>query len=734
MNKMMTKALIGAVLFIVSIPFGLLAQDEGFYPYSYARLSYVTGSVFVQRTADLGYEKGEVNLAIVQGDKMGTENGQAEVHFGRRNYLRLAENTKVEFAALPQEGDERIKIHLTDGSVYLRVSYLAEDKGVEVHTPDASYYVLEEGLYRFDVRLDRETEVFVHEGSLEAAVAGGSVLVREKESVKASDGRLPGDPEYYYSRNDAFDDWNSLRDAQFAQRSDRQYLPSDIGEYEEELDQNGHWVYERPYGNVWVPDVSYGDWRPYLYGRWVWYPVIGWTWVSSESWGWSVYHYGRWHWRFGLGWYWIPRHQWGPAWVHWWWDNDHIGWCPLSWYNRPVVIVNNNFYDRYNDRYFPNHNRAMTVIRRNQLQSPDIARRQLGPNELGRIDRISLRAEQPNLRPAVDNIRPQAREAKRALAVRPGSRSVVKSLPPTGSVSSPRPRQGTVNSVARTREPGASPSDANRNAVSRPAVKSPGTGSRAIRSYPSQKASEVRDGAGVSEGRRASVAAPVGRSGATVRETPSRIAPSPRQGSASVKSEPGRDQARTAKKNDNASGSATVKKGETIKNYPSSSRSEASSFAPRSTSSARTGRPQASYPSRASQSAARPSPSVSSSSRRPSSQPRTLAPRPSSSSVPSGTVRGGGSASSKMRSSSPSRTSSPSYSRPSSSRSSSASSSRRSISSPTRSSSSSGRSYSAPKSSRSSSSSRSASSGRSSSSSSKSSGSSSKSGRVKKQG
>ena len=104
MNKMMTKASLLAIGLIVLIPLGLMAQDEGFYPYSFARLSYVSGSVYVQRTADLGYEKGEVNLALVQGDKLGTESGQAEIHFGRRNYLRLGDNTKVEFAILPRKG------------------------------------------------------------------------------------------------------------------------------------------------------------------------------------------------------------------------------------------------------------------------------------------------------------------------------------------------------------------------------------------------------------------------------------------------------------------------------------------------------------------------------------------------------------------------------------------------------------------------------------------------------
>jgi hypothetical protein len=245
MNKKMTKAALLAAALIVWIPLGLAAQDEGFYPYSYARLSYVNGSVYVQRTGDLGYEKGEVNLALVRGDKLGTESGQAEIHFGRRNYLRLSDNTKVEFAVLPTEGNELIKIHLTEGSAYIRVSQLALDKGVEIHTPDASFYVLEEGLYRFDVALDRDTRASVREGSLEAAAEDGSVLVRSQDSVTAADGRLLGDPQYAGSREHGFDDWNGSRDAQLSARSERQYLPSEMGEYEEELDQNGQWVYEQ---------------------------------------------------------------------------------------------------------------------------------------------------------------------------------------------------------------------------------------------------------------------------------------------------------------------------------------------------------------------------------------------------------------------------------------------------------------------------------------------------------
>jgi len=773
MNKMMKRAALLAAVFIVSIPLGLMAQDEGYYPYSFARLSYISGAVYVQRTSDLGYEKGEVNLALVQGDKIGTESGQAEIHFGRRNYLRLDDNTKVEFVLLPTEGEERIKIHLTEGRAYFRVSHLALDKGIEIHTPDASFYVLEEGLYRFDVNPAGETQATAREGSLEAATEDGSVLVRYQESVTAVDGRLLGDPAYGNSRGDAFDDWNGGRDEQLSTRSEKQYLPSEMEEYEEELDQNGHWVYERPYGNVWVPNVSYyDDWRPYSYGRWVWYPVIGWTWVSSESWGWPVYHYGRWNWRFGLGWYWIPRHHWGPAWVHWWWDRDHVGWCPLTWYNRPGYLFNDRFYDRYDDRWFSARNRAMTVVRRDHLQSSDIGRRHLGVADLDRIGRVDLRAQQPSIRPSVDNSRPQAVAARRVLADRSGVRTQVKAHSPSNSLASPRLRQGGERTGLRSGEHGAARPEANRTVVSRPSIRGSETGGRTIRSYPSQGLSGNRDQDRISENRRTTGVSPERRTAAGSGDSPARITRSQTQPSGSSKPATVRE-SQPSRTSGSGSRSSEIRRDDSVKKDPSISRPSSTDKSPSSASTPRTVR---SAPDRSSESSARrsqsrtyassnsvtrPSERISSS----SSSSRRSSPsvaRPSSSERPSTSSlsRSGSSrtpSSSRARVSSPSsssRSSSPSYARPSASRPSSSSQPRGSYSAPSRSSGSSGRSYAAPRSSsqssgrsvsaprsggsspsRSSGSVRSGgSSGRSSSSSSKSSGSSSKSGGAKRKG
>ena len=170
-----------------------------------------------------------------------------------------------------------------------------------------------------------------------------------------------------------------------------------------ELDDNGSWVNEADYGYVWVPRVMDSVWRPYSYGRWVWYPIIGWTWVSYDSWGWCTDHYGRWGWRIDLGWYWIPRNHWGwgPAWVNWWNDGDYIGWCPLSYYDRPGVIFNNRFYDRY-DRYdFRSYSRTLNVVNRNQFQNRRLNGALVGADRFaGRADNISFRADQPNVRAA----------------------------------------------------------------------------------------------------------------------------------------------------------------------------------------------------------------------------------------------------------------------------------------------------------------------------------------------
>ncbi len=376
------------------------SQEEGYDSDSFARLTYVKGHVVVQRAQDLGSEEGVVNLALVEGDQLETGDGRAELSFGRKNFLRLDGGTLVELSNMPREGDNRVRIHLLKGTIFLRLNFLSEEKSFELHTPDASFYALEAGLFRFDMKASGETELSVIEGSMEAAGEGGSLLIASRERLVASGGILGSRMTLTYGRDD-FDLWNADRDGLYSRYVPKRYLSSELEDYEYELAENGNWVYERPYGYVWVPQIYINDWRPYYYGRWAWYPVCGWTWVPYESWGWCTYHYGRWHWRLGLGWYWIPHHTWGPGWVHWYWGHDYCGWAPLSWYNRPVVIVNNYFYDRWHRPQYPGGSRALTVVHKSQLQNRRISDVALSRTEASRLGNLSLQARQPAVKPTL---------------------------------------------------------------------------------------------------------------------------------------------------------------------------------------------------------------------------------------------------------------------------------------------------------------------------------------------
>jgi hypothetical protein len=503
-----TTFIILCLALCVSIGFSS-PQEEEYYSYSFARLNYVNGDVYIQRAEDMGYEEGTVNLPLVMGDKLGTRDGRAEIHFGKRNYLRVDKDTQIDFVKLPQRAGDSVSLHLFSGSVYLRINSLDAEKEFELHSPDGSFYILEEGLYRFDVRDNQETALIVMEGSIEAAGEGGSEIIRTGEKLIAANGFFTAGPEYIYAGNeDTFSEWNRGRDAFHNRYVKSRYLPVDLYDYEAELDYYGRWVYERPYGYVWIPDVYHYSWRPYFHGRWVWYPICGWTWCSYEPWGWCVSHYGRWHWRTGLGWYWIPTSRWGPAWVHWYHGADYIGWSPLSFYNRPVVIVNNRFYGNYNDRYYPVHSRAFTVLRRDQLGERHVSKVALSQSGMSRLGKIALSSRQPDIRPSSSRLNVKGSVASQALS-RSNIRSVAKSYSSGTSIRSSAGRSlnnslgasristGRSGTVSRGNTSPAQKSVRTQGAV-RSIPQSHSIGSRdsrsTIRTYPSRRSSSVNAG------------------------------------------------------------------------------------------------------------------------------------------------------------------------------------------------------------------------------------------------
>src|SRR5207248_3986136 len=99
--------------------------------------------------------------------------------------------------------------------------------------------------------------------------------------------------------------------------------------FEQRLSPYGHWVNTPEYGRVWIPAGVSSDWQPYTDGRWV-DTQAGWTFASDAPWGWAAYHYGRWGFYPALGWFWVPGFTWGPAWVSWRWSNGYVCWSALG--------------------------------------------------------------------------------------------------------------------------------------------------------------------------------------------------------------------------------------------------------------------------------------------------------------------------------------------------------------------------------------------------------------------
>ena len=169
------------------------------------------------------------------------------------------------------------------------------------------------------------------------------------------------------------------RDRDLERSDSYKYVSRDIYGAED-LSGHGRWVYDSPYGWVWVPTVD-AAWAPYRVGRWSWVNYYGWTWISGDPWGWAPYHYGRWYHAPRYGWVWYPgevhvRYYWRPALVTFFGWGANIGWVSLApreiyrpWYgpgrtlvNHVTVVNNSNVVGTYRNARFISGRSGITSI------------------------------------------------------------------------------------------------------------------------------------------------------------------------------------------------------------------------------------------------------------------------------------------------------------------------------------------------------------------------------------
>ena len=112
----------------------------------------------------------------------------------------------------------------------------------------------------------------------------------------------------------------------------------------------GEWIELNDGMTVWRPTMMARSWEPYTIGRWEW-TADGWYWDTDEPFGYITYHYGRWYNDEYYGWIWIPDDQWAPAWVEWRYDDNYVGWAPLSPYGEFQIGIGLHFTHEYHPNY-----------------------------------------------------------------------------------------------------------------------------------------------------------------------------------------------------------------------------------------------------------------------------------------------------------------------------------------------------------------------------------------------
>jgi hypothetical protein len=275
------------------------------------RLSYIDGSVQMDRATGQGLEKAILNTPITEGTRIATGNdGLAEVEFENNSSVRLGENSEIHFNKLVvnNEGAKVNDIEVVKGTVYVTTKGNKDD-----------VYRAQIGGFTFQIHKDTELRLSDDTGKVSAAVMKGEAVLQSKgQEVKISKKETltldAGNPAGYQIakgvETDRLDRWNSERSSyQTAYAYNSSSTGPKINGYGySDLSYYGGWYNIPGVGSAWQPyGVSdWVGWNPYMAGAWAFSPGMGYMWASAYPWGWLPYHYGSWSYIGAGGWFWVP--------------------------------------------------------------------------------------------------------------------------------------------------------------------------------------------------------------------------------------------------------------------------------------------------------------------------------------------------------------------------------------------------------------------------------------------
>ena len=243
-------------------------------------VSLVSGTVRVRRAA---LDKTEI---LAKSDELNdrdavatAENGKTEILLNPGSFLRLAENTDLEFTNTALES---LRLKLNRGSALLEASAVGDaGADISVSTPNAKIRLEKSGIYRINAG-EQQTEVLVWKG---AATVGADLIKAGRKIVIFGENATVAKFDKDESR-DAFDIWSKDRAKELAkanERLERRTLANAFTGFNNgfnSLNSNfgrsgtGYWVFNSltgthcfvPFGNnYWGSPYGYG------YNRGIWW-------------------------------------------------------------------------------------------------------------------------------------------------------------------------------------------------------------------------------------------------------------------------------------------------------------------------------------------------------------------------------------------------------------------------------------------------------------------------------
>jgi ferric-dicitrate binding protein FerR (iron transport regulator) len=272
------------------------------------RLSDVKGSLGLDRKTGHGFEQTMQNMPIVEGEKLQTADGFAEVEFEDNSTLRLAPNSLVEFPllALRSTGAKASTMNVVKGTVYVSTENTKGNE-FELVAGQTKMSVSPSTHLRLEVNETR-TVVSVFNGSVEVQRGGDMTVVDKKESLTLGADEMSVAKKVAEEPFDAWDKDSNDYHQRYSQANafaggGNSFGLSDLNYY-------GSFTNAGGCGQMWQPYLVSASWSPYANGLWTLYPGAGYSWVSPYPWGWLPYHSGSWAFCQGVGWGWQPGGNW----------------------------------------------------------------------------------------------------------------------------------------------------------------------------------------------------------------------------------------------------------------------------------------------------------------------------------------------------------------------------------------------------------------------------------------